>query len=305
MAKPDYKQLVNRYFDLDEYTQMIMRLLAVIYEPTNQSTFNFILKSYLVSNPIRELPFQIHHRTTPVTPTAPKSQQLPFRPLTKSLRKKLESKKIISFTKGGQLQCAQLLKSYLTHEAVLLHEFEGMKTASVQHISLQYFGYDSYLDTVKVKRQLHYAVHQGNAREILKLLDIQDPYSPLQLEEEHLLMEVCADPVDRIVYESWPQWLQYQVLNSILKTNLLHWSDATLFFELLETTLVNADPPEPVLALYTEQCMIRGEWQKMQRSLAKLDTIQGDTLRACLLFMQGDDDAVDSFKSVLARIRKD
>ncbi len=304
MAKQDYNQLVNRYFNLDEYTQMIMRLLAVIYEPTNQSTVNFILKSYLVSNPIRELPFQIHLRTTPVKPKAPKSQQLPFHPLTKSLRKKLASKKIISFTKGGQLQCAQLLKSYLTHEAVLLNEFEGMKTASVQHISLQYFGYDPYLDNVKVKRQLHYAVHQGNAREILKLLDIQDPYSTLQLNEEHLLMEVCAEPVDKAVFESWPPWLQYQVLNSVLKTSLLHWSNATPFFELLETTLLNADPPEQMLALYAEQCMIRGEWQKMQPSLAKLDTIQGDTLRACLLFLQGDDDAVDAFKSVLGRIGK-
>ncbi len=305
MVKPDYKQLVNRYFDLDEYTQMIMRLLAVIYEPTNQSTVNFILKSYLVSNPIRELPFQIHLRTTPDKPKAPESQQLPFHPLTKSLRKKLESKKLISFTKGSQLQCAQLLKSYLTHEAVLLHEFEGMKTASVQHISLQYFGYDSYLDTVKVKRQLHYAVHQGNASEILKLLDIQDPYSTLQMEEENVLLEVCADPIDKAVFESWPPWLQYQVLNSVLTTSLLHWSNATPFFELLETTLLNTDPPEQMLALYAEQCMIRGEWLKMQQSLAKLDTVQGDTLRACLLFLQGDDAAVDTFKSVLARIRKD
>ena len=305
MAKQDYKELLDRYFDLDEYAQMIMRLLAVIYEPTNQSTVNFILKSYLVSNSIHELPFKIHLRTMPVKPKTPKSQQLSFHPLTKSLRKKLERKKIINFTKGGQLQCAQLLKSFLTHEAVLLNEFEGMKSASVQHITLQSYGYDPYLDNVKVKRQLHYAVHQNKTREIMNLLNIREPYSALQLNEEHWLMEVCANPLDTAVFEYWPPWFQYQVLNSVLKTSLLHWSDATPFFELLETMLVNADPPVPVLALYAEQCMIRGEWLKMQRSLAKLDTVQGDTLRACLLFLQGEDDAVDAFKSVLARIRKD
>ena len=303
MAKQDYKQLLDRYVDLDEYAQMIMRLLAVIYEPANQDTVNSILWSFTSYNHNRELTDKNPPLTRSVRQKATEIQEFQYQTLDKWLLNKLGRSRLIIFN-AGRLQCTQLLKAFLTHQAVKRNEFDSMQTAALIHMPLHYYGFDPYIEPVKVKRRLHYAVHQGNTREILKLLDIQDPYSTLQLKEEHLLMEVCADPVDRGVFESWPQWLQYQVLNSILKTNLLHWSDATPFFELLETTLVSADPQEPVLALYAEQCMIRGEWLKMQRSLAKLDTVQGDTLRACLLFLQGDDDAVDAFKSVLGRIGK-
>ena len=303
MAKQDYKQLIDRYFDLDEYGQMIMRLLAVIYEPANQDTVNSILWSFTSYKQNRELTDKNPPLTRSVRQKSTEIQEFTYQTLDKWLLNKLGRSKLITFN-AGRLQCIQLLKAFLTHQAVMLNEFHSMQTAALIHMPLHYHGFDPYIEPVKVKRRLHYAVHQGNTREILELLDIRDPYSTLQLKEEHLLMEVCADPVDRSVYESWPQWLQYQVLNSILKTNLLHWSDATPFFELLETTLVNTDPPAPVLALYTEQCMIRGEWLKMQRSLAKLDSVQGDTLKACLLFLQGDDDAVDAFKSVLVRIGK-
>ncbi len=272
-----FHTLLGEYRKLSEREQLLMRLMSVVYEPTNQTDINAAFKS---------LP-----------------QTRAEAPLNRESRERLLNAGLLRVDRS-KWSCNALLASFLADQAVQRGEFKSMCNQA-RCFEPQYYGYRDYHGRqAGMRGKVLRALHGGDVRAMMKLLDIAEPYETPDAVDVDVLLNTCAAPLMPDILRRLAPPLGYQIMRPLLRRGLLEWSDMEPVFRVLQD-LVSADAPAPLLALHAEQCLARGLWESSQKSAAALDERLSTPLRAAMTFVRGAPDAETraAFKQALTAVR--
>jgi len=276
---PSFHDLLAEYRKLSEREQLLIRLMAVMYEPLTQTEINAAYKS---------LP-----------------QASAKAPLRGESRERLLAAGLLRLERG-RLSCNAMLAGFLADQAVQRGEFKSMCERARQYEPTHYYGYrDYHSQRARMRGKLLRAVHGGDIGAMMKLLDITEPYGAPDAAAVDALVDTCAAPLVPDILRRLAPPIKYQLMRPLLRRGLLEWTDMGPLFRVLEKLAAAEGTPAPLLALHAEQCLARGQWQSAQESAAALDERLGEPFRAALAFMRGaaDADSRAAFKRALAAVR--
>ena len=281
-----FDTLVSEYSRLPENEQLILQIVSVIYEPVNQTTLNQVISGLYSLNK--------RYHSLNLTVNGP-------------LKKNLADKYLI-IVKNNNIKCNPLIDEWLTLKTLKSGEFMAILDNALYYVPLvnhkQQFYHFSPSPHLQ-KRQLRYALYQGDYTQVFELLDIKDPYAAPGHEASTNLVGICANPLHADWFGTLHPAIQYQVLYAILNNSVRHWSNADVFFQMLEKLALSKDAHPAIKELRAEQCLYRGDWTSLQEDLATIGTVRADLLMACLLFLKGDTEkALAGFQSFVTRTRK-
>jgi len=290
MPDISYSRLVGHYDHLHSHEKLILQVLSVVYEPTNQVTLKKIL-SELAREEKRFEGLDLF--------------------LDKQFREKLQHQGLL-IVNNGKLSCRSHIVEQLTLETVDEGIFPAMLKMALRYVPLaDDFGFRySYYPTDQTQRKLRYALHCVDDSRVFELLDLADPWAQPDRDLSTYLVNICTNPLHKSWFQTFTPALQYQILQPIFEQGIHDWADHLVFFELLESLIQNLDIDKnlhfsPIFELYAEQKLLRGDWRTLQGDLTRLGTRRADVLLGCLHFMEGDTLAsLSYFQSFLNRSRK-
>jgi hypothetical protein len=288
--KSKFRTLVDSYELLTNAEQQVLQALAVIYEPTNQSSLKKILLQ------VGRLDEQLRGLDSIVT---------------QALKTKFEAQGLIS-VKAGKLKCTQTIEQWLVLEAIAAGTYNTIKDEGLLEFPLKntmtprLYRDDFETSPYQGRRRLLYAVHGDDPERIFELLEIKDPYETPRPDLTRNLLEVCASPILGHWLPTIPTALQYQIMQPILDTSASYWSEARqLQSTLRDLVRTNPDVHPALRELDAEQRLYRGDWQTLADDLLSIGTPRATSLLASLTFLQGDTNAaITLFQVSLAQSRK-
>ncbi|MFP6806355.1 MAG: SNF2-related protein [Pseudomonadales bacterium] len=287
MLDNSFTKLVAHYDKLLPQEKLLLQLISVVYEPTNQTTLKKIL--HMVGETDKRF----------------EGIDLLF---DRGTKEKLQNRKLLQL-RNGRLYCNLYVVEWLTLQAV-----DNGSYGNILDVALRYspiidnFGYRySHFSADQTLRQLRYALHEGAEARVFELLDLDDWWDKPDRAVAECLVTICANPIHLNWFLGFPMELQYQVLQQIFERSSYDWSNQQAAFELLETLMLNMDDTNrvlPLLEMYYEQKFLRGHWLSLEQDLTRLASIPADCLLACLRFVQGDTSgSLVLFSSFITRMR--
>lgn len=278
------------HHSLHSHEKLILQVLSVVYEPTNQVTLKKILSEL-----------------------ARKHGDFAGLDLfvDRQFREKFQDQGLL-LIKNGKLSCSSGIVELLTLETVDNGTFPIILQVALYYVPLaDDFGYRySYKWSDQTQRKLRYALHQVDDSQVFSLLDLEDPWARPDGDLATYLVNICARPLHKTWFLTFTPPLQFQILQSVLERGAYEWTDDSVFFDILDSLLLKrevdqADHASRLVELHAEQKLLRGGWQTVQGDLMSLGSVQADVLLGCLHFMEGDTTgSLKSFESFLSRIRK-
>lgn len=267
-----------------------MQVLAVVYEPVNQTVLKKILHEV----------GQLHEQLRGL-----------HNLITQTLKDKFETGGLVTI-KGGKLKCAQAIQQWLILETIAAGTFNTIKDEGLLEIPLRdaqapgFYSYTDHNSPYQARRRLLYAVHGDDPERVFELLEITDHYATPRPDLTRNLLDICASPILGQWLPKTPTALQYQIMQPILDTSASYWSDARQLQHTLRDMVANNPDAHPALReLDAEQRLYRGDWQTLADDLLKIRTPQATALLASLTFLQGDTAAaVSLFQVALVQSRK-
>ncbi|MFT4633281.1 MAG: hypothetical protein ACJAWK_000378 [Candidatus Azotimanducaceae bacterium] len=290
LKKSKFKSLTESYAQLSDAEQQVLQVLAVVYEPVNQTVLKkILLEAGRLDEQLRGLDSIV----------------------TQALKDKLEARDLITI-KSGKLKCAQAIQQWLVLETINAGTYTTIKDEGLLEIPLrdvQAPGFYSYADNnspYQARRRLLYAVHGDDPERVFELLEITDPYEQPRPDLTRNLLDICASPILGHWLPTTPIALQYQIMQPILDTSASYWSEARqLQHTLRNIVTTNPDAHTALRELDAEQRLYRGDWQTLAEDLLRLRTPKATALLASLTFLQGDTAAaVSLFQVSLVQNRK-
>ncbi len=290
MPDHSYSHLVAHYDRLNSHEKMILQVLSVVYEPTNQVTLKKVL-SELARMDERFEGLDLF--------------------VDRQFRVKLQGQGLLIIN-NGKLSCHSNIVEQLTLQTVDKGTFPLILKFAMQFVPLaDDFGYRySYYPTDQTQRKLRYALHCVDDSRVFELLDLEDPWAQPDRDLSRYLVNICANPLHKSWFLTFTPALQYQILRPVFEQGAYDWTDQLVFFEILESlirdlTVEQNAVASPLLELYAGQKLLRGDWQTLQEDLTRLGTRQADLLLGCLHFMKGETlTSLTFFQSFLGRSRK-
>ncbi len=301
MSSDLFSQLVDNYDHLFPHEKLVLQVISVVYEPTNQTTLKKILQALGGRN----------ERYIGLDTV-----------LDRSFKDRMQTRNLLEI-KNGRLSCHSYISEWLTIETVAEGTYSDILKLALIFVPIRdEYGYRySHFPADQIRRQLKYALFDEEDSRVFDLLDLDDPWGRPDPDLAPMLVELCANPVIEYWFETLRPEIRYQVFRPIFEQAIHGWSDRRRFFELLKDTLFGKDEEgetpaglnsahgnksiAPLFELYYEQMLLRGEWQHLEEDLLNLGSLQSECLLGCLLFMRGDNSgSLARFDKFIARTRK-
>jgi hypothetical protein len=210
LKKSKFKSLTESYAQLSDAEQQVLQVLAVVYEPVNQTVLKkILLEAGRLDEQLRGLDSIV----------------------TQALKDKLEARGLLTI-KSDKLKCAQAIQQWLVLETINAGTYTTIKDEGLLEIPLrdvQAPGFYSYADNnspYQARRRLLYAVHGDDPERVFELLEITDPYEQPRPDLTRNLLDICASPILGHWLPTTPVALQYQIMQPILDTSASYWSEA-------------------------------------------------------------------------------
>ena len=271
---------LGNYRKLPEHEQLLMRLMAVIYEPVKVSEMNAAYRSLINRD---------------------SKSSLPKIKLQGLLRSKLLQ------VRNSRWSCNPSIIMYLMDQAMALGEMESM-TSEINRLQLDAANTGQVGYHIENSYGVFYrALFGGDLKTLLKLLYMESP-DDLLIEED--TREFLASAARKLRPESYYRLSPihcYLLLRPLLRESLQTWSNMKTEFRILQDLVAVDDPSPRLLALYAEQCLARGKLDTARSSAARLEQRRhlAAPLQAAAGFLQGAPEAETriAFEQALMAIR--
>lgn len=270
MPKVDSNKQADYYRHLSQAEQSVLQVLSVVYEPVTQTLLQEIL------------------------------QQLGWKIggiINRSWQEKMLRRNLVMLEQG-KLICHPGLANTLCFETVKNGSFDAILAAGLSKFpDRSYRGHDDFQGNAwRFSRQLRNAVFKHDEMEMLRLLDIEDPYAEPDADRSRKLLDVCR-PLITDWFHTLPQSFKYQMLKPFMDNRNLMLGATDEGYKLMRDCHSQNGMTHPAFrASLAEQELYRLNWAAVDELLADDPGYESQSILAAKQFLQGDNDlALQSF----------
>lgn len=258
------KALWASFESLPAAEQEILRIMSVVYEPTNQTDLQQLLRALGIA--------------------AGSSA------INKQWREKMTRRQLIEMT-GSKLRCQKLLCNALSYEAMQDGSFARIASRTdIYAANSTWMDNDFHYNPWRYKRRLRNALFTHDEQAFASLLNIKEPYAEPELARARILFELAL-PLVVPWFHGMPESFKYQLMHYYFTAQNLSLGNSRDGYELMQEARAAGELTAlPSLTLLAEQALYRGDDATFDE-LAVAGTSYGMLkLAASKAFTSGDDD---------------